>query len=432
MLSRNNFKSGLVLSLLVVMLLSGPVLGAHASFSGSWENDLSLLPQSQSMISLNSSLKLSYTQNEMAFSSVSKFERNDFTGQRFTGKLSAGLVGLKSNLAFDTSSGSQLDISYWRTNTDFTLGGVNVGSAFVLEQMNDTSGYGSGLRFSLSGELGSGPRIYLDNYFGMEENEAEALGLVDGSGYTIVTQGGDYGPSELQYVETRLEVTGLEFDCCSFHSTAKLSEEKGFEYALFEFEMEAENFPLELDSDLRFTPQTKSVKLRPRLDLNWACLDVYAGLRTADDKNLLVSGQNSTVDALAIEGFGLITDISYGGVRLSFLKALDGNLFRVRGEGNIGLRADEYVIDPPPDFSNLYARTDYDGAVSLGTSGEDSPLTLAADTYFDSGSGNGLFDFGLFTGSGKYRFADGFTLGAGVSIKPDEVETVRLSLDYEF
>jgi len=413
------------------MFFFGPVFGAQASFSGSWENDISLLPQSQSLVSLNSSLEVSYSENGVTLTGLSKFKENEFTGQKLTADFSAGLFDLKSTISFNTASNLAPDLSFWLTTGNFTLGGVKVGNAFVLEQMNDTSGYGSGLRLSLSGELGTGPRIYLDNYFGMEENEAEALGLVDGSGYTIVTDDGKYGSSELQYVETRVEVTGLRFDCCSFHSTAKLSEEKGFEFALFEYDMEAEGLPLELDSDLKFTPQTKSVELKPRLDLDWACLDVYTGLKTSNDENLIVGGQNSTVDALAIEGFGL-TDISYGGVSLSFLKALNGNLFRVRGEGNVGLRADEYVIDPPPDFSNLYTRTDYSGAVSLAKSGEDSPLTLAADTYFDSGSGDGLFDFGLFTGSGKYRFSDGFTLGAGVSIKPDQVETVKLSLDYEF
>ncbi|MFP4647096.1 MAG: hypothetical protein ACLFN4_05695, partial [Candidatus Acetothermia bacterium] len=79
----------------------------------------------------------------------------------------------------------------------------------------------------------------------------EALGLESGSGYSIVTQGGDYNPSAFQYVETRAEITGLEFGCCQFRPSVKLSQNKGLEYIIVESEMESESWPLKLDAEAR-------------------------------------------------------------------------------------------------------------------------------------------------------------------------------------
>lgn len=419
------------LVLLGILLLSGPVAGSSDTFSGDWESELSLFPEAESMISLKSTLDLRYSEPGMSFGSVSKFEENDLEEQRFRGGLTTGPFEGSSLLSLDISGDRTLPLNYWLSDTWFSLGGVDVANSFLLEYVDKLSAYGAGFKFSISGELGGESRIYVDNYFGMEENEAEALGLKDGSGYTIVTDDGRYGPSELQYVETRVEVTGLEFECCSFHSTAKLSEEKGFEFALFEFVMESEDLPLELDSDLKFTPKEKSLELKPRLDLDWACLDVYTGLRTSDDENLLVGGQNDSIEGVSIEGFG-ISGLSYGGVELSGLTALDGRLFKLDGESNLDLRADDYVLNPDPVYTNLYDRTDYDGVVSVEKSGRDQPLSVAVDSYFESDGGEGPFDFALFTGEGNYRFSEQFSLGAGVEVGADTVKRVRLSVDYGF
>lgn len=428
---KDGFKRSLVLVPLVGLLLIMFGTTGFGSLTGNMESDLSLTHDSTSLISLNSTLELNYSLSGVNFQSVSEFEKNDFTGQKFGADLSVGLAAIGSTLSFDTADLSETNLNYWLTEVGFDVGGLNVDNAFVLEVLEGSPAYGSGYKLSLSGELGSGSRIYLNNYFGMEENEAEALGMEDGSGYTIVTDDGTYGPSALQYVETRVEVTGLSYDCCQLHTTTKISEEEGFEYSLFEFDLEAENLPLKFYTDLRFTPEGKSVELEPRLDTDWACFDVYTGLRTSNGGNKLVGGGDSTIEALVLEGFGL-TDLKLGKVSFSSLTVLEGRLFRLAGEDDLDLRANDYVLNPDPVFSGLYEETDYDGALTLENSGADSPLFLAVDAYFNRDSGGGLFDFGLFTGVGTFRFSEQFTAGAGVKVKPDEVETVRFELDYYF
>ncbi|MBS3789125.1 hypothetical protein KGY79_13145 [Candidatus Bipolaricaulota bacterium] len=417
------------LLVLILLVFSLSVSGSE-TLSGSLENDLYLSPDPGSSLisSFESELTVNYSTGRIDFSSLSKFRKDSYKLQNFGADFSIGLLDLDSTISFDPSN-ARLD--YLLANGYISVGGVNVDNTFVLEVLSKASAHGAGYKLGLSGQLPGGSRIYLDNYFGMEKNQAETLGLEEGSGYTIVTVDGTYGPSELQYTETVIEVTGLNFDCCQFHNTTKFSEAEGFEYSLFEFDIESSNLPLSLEADLRFTPQTKSIKLKPRIDLDWACFDVYTSLRTSNDENLLVGGQNSTIEGLIFEGFG-ITDVSLGHVSFSSLTALHGNLFRLTTESNLDLRADDYVLNPDPVYAGLYTETDYDEVMSIEKKGKDIPLTLGIDTYFDMGTDEAPLSIGLFTGSGEYEFSDQFTVGAGVAIKLDQLETIRLSFDYSF
>ncbi len=424
----SSFRCGAIAFLVLLLVFVFGFVG-YGSLSGDWENNLYLSPDVNPVISsFKSTLEVNYSSGGINYSSLSKFNLDSYKLQKFGTDFSVGLLSADSTLSFDPSN---TRMNYWLAKAGMTFGGVEIDNTFVLEYLKKSSEYGAGYQLSLSGETKKGINIYLDNYFGMEKNQAEALGLVNGSGYTIVTDGGTYGPSELQYVGTTVEVTGLSFDCCQFHNTTKITESNGFEYSLFEFDIESTNLPLELEADLRFTPQTKSLKLKPRLDLDWACFDVYTNLSTSDDENLLVGGQNSTIEALAIEGFGM-TDVQLGTVTFSSLTAMDGNLFRLTTESNLGLRADDYVLNPDPAYSGLYTETNYDEVVSIEKSGGDLPLTLGIDTYFNMDSETNPFDFGLFTGSAEYKFSDQFSLGAAIAVEPDQFKTMRLSFDYSF
>jgi len=430
-----NDSSDRILFLVVAVTLAVSALGfpGYGSLSGSMTNDLHFEPQTNPL-ALDSTLTVNYSAGGLNFQSISSLEDNSFTDQEFRVDFSLGLLDVDSTLAFDPP---EARMDYWLAEGGFTLGRLRVENVFLLEYLEKEESFGAGYELSLSGRLAGGARVYLSNYFGMEENTGEILGIEPGSGYTIVTGDGvgtgSYGPSQLQYVETVLEVTGISFDCCQFHSTTKFSEAEGFEYSLFEFDLEAEIIPLELETELKFSTQTKSVELNPRLDLEWACFDLYTDLSTVDDENLLGNDGTTadTIGGLEIEGFG-ISEVAVGHLTFSSLTALEGNLFRLSSASDMDLRAEDYVLDPDPVYSGLYTETGYDEVFSIEKSGPAFGLTLGVDFYFDMSQSSSLFDFALLTGSGEYELSDQFTLGAALAVEPDRLQGVRVSLDYYF
>ncbi len=105
-------------------------------------------------------MELNYSVSGVDFQSVSEFEKNDFTGQKFGTNFSIGLAAIGSTLSFDTSNAPKTNLNYWLTEVGFDVGGLNVDNAFVLEVLEDSTAYGSGYKLSLSGELEQGARIY--------------------------------------------------------------------------------------------------------------------------------------------------------------------------------------------------------------------------------------------------------------------------------
>lgn len=415
-----------ITSITIVLFLTTGLTG-HADLTGSWENDLNLGPEPNLLESFSSELDLYYTSGGIDYRSSSLFKKDSYYAQSFGASTTLGTLDIDSTLDFDPQA---VRLNYFLAEADFRLSGLNIGNTFLLED-TENSGYGAGYQLELSGRFPDGPNLYVNNLLGMESNQAESLGIVRGSGYTIVT--GDYGPSTLQYVSTTVEISEQRFDCCSFTSTTKFSEEEGFEYSNFEFDMESENLPLELWAKLSFSPQTKSVELDPRLDLGWACFEVYTDLSTPDDEDLLVNNSTevSTIGGLEIEGFG-ITGVDLGHVTFSSLTALKGNLNRLTDQEDMDLRARDYVLDPDPVYSGLYVNTPYDEVISIEKSNKGDDVYFGADVYFDMSGSSSLFDTALFTGAGSFDLSDQFTLGGGVAIKPDKLETVRLSFDYYF
>lgn len=433
--SNNEVKYGKLLvsaSLIIVLILVVNITG-FSDLSGDWENDLYFSPGSNVLGSFSSELYLNYYSGGIDYTSSSLFKKDSYYAQTFGAATSLGMVGVDSTLDFDPQ---EVRLNYFLAEADLTLADLNIGNTFLLEYTGDGSGFGSGYELELYGELPGGPKMYVTNLFGMEENEAEALEIVRGSGYTIKTgssQAGSYGPSQLQYVSTTIEISELSLDCCNFMATTKFSEESGFEHSILEFDLESETLPLKLDGKLKFTSQAKSIELDPKLDLDWACFDVYTDLSTPDDENLLTnsSSKTSTIGGLEIEGFG-ITGVKLGHVTFSSLTALEGNLNRLTDQENMDLRAYDYVLDPDPVYSGLYTNTPYDEVISIEKSNRGDDLYFGADVYFDMSGSDSLFDTALFTGAGNYDLSDQFTMGAGAAIKPGELKNFRLSFDYSF
>ena len=434
----------LISTLLIAALIGAPVFDAAAQedkpLTGSWETDLYLDPGSSSnaIDDFISTLNVQYAMGGVSYSSESVFNKDQFESQLFGADYRIGILNGNSTLSFDPTN-TRLD--YWLNEGTFSLAGARFSTVFVLEYSSNFDGYGAGFELGLSGNLGEGVRADFTSHFGMEVNEAEALGLEPGSGYTIVTSHEDdqdaYGPSQLQYVDSELQISGLVFDCCRYDVTTHFSEENGYEETEFEFRIGDQEDMISFDVDLTFSAQTKSVVLHPGINTKWGCFDVYTDLTTpnADDVLGNNSTQESTINGFEIEGFGLF-DVELGHVTLSSLTSLKGNLFKPDGAYDMDLRASDYLIDPEPDYQGLYEETDYDQIFSIYKSDTDFNLTFGADVYFDmSGDSTGmdsLFDTALFTADGTYLLSDQFSLGTGFAIKPGSLETVRLSLDYSF
>lgn len=407
--------------------------------SGSWKNDIYMSPQSSSISGFESTLDVNYTVGGILFSSESVYTRNQFYSQSFGLDYRLGILDVSSTLSLDPSDSS---LKYWLSEGQFSMGGVWFNTKLLLEYMESVDGYGSGAEFGVSGNLGDGVGIEIKSHFGMEVDEAEALGLVPGSGYDIVTSHGaqtdSYGPSQLQYVDTEIEVTGLQVGCCTVDVSTGLSEALGFKETEFEFQIGGDESPVIFDVDLEFKTQTdsimKSVELDPSLRTDWGCFNVFTSLSTGDAENLL-TGSTSTIEAININGYG-VSGVTLGNLTFSSITSLSGNLYRPPDTRNIDLRATDYLIEPPQKFASLFRETDYDEIVSLVKSSEVSDLSLAIDLYFDMDADEvdevSMFNVALVTGDARFQVSDQFSLGAGIAIKPLAVETTRLSFDYYF
>ncbi len=430
------FPALFLFALLLFTFHSPDALGNE--LTGSWQNDLYMSPQSSSISAYESTLDVKYSVGGVNLASESVYTRDKFYSQKFGLDYRLGILDVGSTLSLDPSDSS---LKYWLNEGKFSLAGIRFDTKLLLEYMESRDDYGSGVEFGVSGNLGDGVGIEIKTHFGMEVDEAEALGLEEGSGFDIVTRGiqtNSYGPSQLQYVDTEIDVTGLSLGCCTVDMSTDLSEELGFDNTELEFQIGGDESPVIFDVDLEFKTQTdsitKTVELDPSLRTDWGCFDVFTSLSTPDAENLL-TGSTSTIDAINIDGYG-ISNVTLGYVTFSSITALNGNLYRPHNTYNIDLRATDYLIEPPQKFAFLFKETDYDEIVSLVKSSEGSNLSLGVDFYFDMDADEvdrvSMFNVALVTGEADFQVSDQFSLGAGVAIKPVSVETMRLSFNYYF
>ncbi|MBS3812935.1 hypothetical protein KGY64_03840, partial [Candidatus Bipolaricaulota bacterium] len=175
-----------VLALTILMVVISLSVSAHGedTLTGSFTNDLYLNPQTSSLITYRSDLEVTYYLKDMRLSLSSVFTEDSYHSQKFGLDYSLGLLDTYSTLSYDPDNSR---INYFKGEADTVLSGIGIENTFVLEYLEDEEVYGSGYELTLYGKIPDGPSLYVDNLFGMEDNEAELLGLVDGSGYTIQT-----------------------------------------------------------------------------------------------------------------------------------------------------------------------------------------------------------------------------------------------------
>jgi len=408
---------------MTLVLVAG--VAAFGSMSGSWNNELTLAPQTNPITGLESVLTVNYSTGGVSYESVSTFDLTGYDDQTFSVSGTVGLLDLASELDFDPQS---VSMDYWKNTASLTLGGISVTDVFLLQNVKDNplysttsnppfDGYGSGMELSVSGETPGGVTVDVANYFGMEPVDDTGLvtgidytGIPEDSGYAIMgghtqTNSAVYAPSSMQYVATQIELSGLALGCCEFTSDTLFSEMNGFEYTEFEFMIASNSMPLTLDADLKFTEQTKSIELTPSLDLAWACFDVYTDLSGTLANN---SQTGDEIEGLVIEGFSL-TGIQMGHITFSSYTALAGH--------DVNELNDDFLDD-------------YDEVFRIEKS---DTLDLTVDVYFDMTQSQQLFDLAYIDTLAEFELSDQFLLGTGIQVAPGTgLDNITLSLDYTF
>jgi|GEM_PF-1817136 len=440
-------KKFLALTMVLVLAAGFAAVAQDRPLEGSWENELTFVPQTNPIDSFTSTLDVTYNSGGITYNSISEFDLGGFDDQEFGVSTSVGLLDLESIINFNPSAPG---LDYWLTDAALTLGGVSITDNFLLQDTKAglDNGYGAGMDLGFSGETPGGVSIEVNNYFGMEpvvynadtvKWDGEITGRQFGyysipgdSGYAIVGRHGPsqtnaYNPSAMQYVATKLTMENKSIGCCDFSSETLFSELNGFEYTEFEFEMVSENLPLSLDGDLKFTPQTKSVVLTPSLTTEWGCFDVYTDLSGTLANN---SQTGSTLTGLEVEGFSL-TGVELGHVEFSSYTALyDYNV----ADLNSDFRASYDFVDDEGDEHTEY----FDEVIRIDKMDmEGVNLDFVVDTYFDMSESSGLFDLALFELEAAYELSSQFTIDNGLLISPKTkgnggLEEVSLGLDYSF
>ena len=412
--------------LLVLSILIIPVLGKTAGLSGRWENDIYISPTPNPIDSFEGTLGLNYSIGNFVLGSVSYFKKDHFEEQTFKLNYPLGFLDTDTKASFDPS---QARLEYWITSNEIEIAESKFYSDFLIEHVNKSEGFGAGLKIGLSSGLAENLNFDLYSHFGMEEDEEEKRKIVRGSGYDIVFGEGKtedlYRPSQLQYVNTQIEINGLWQECCEYSTKTRFSQDLGYEYSEIDFKIEPKMSPLILDTEMKLTTRLKSFKIKPTLDLNWACFDAYTnftGPLVEEDE------EGSQITGIELEGFGF-SNIKLGYLNFNSLTSLKDHLYRPVNKSDMDLRTEDYILHPTDDEKQFYEKTEFNEIFSIVKSGD---LYLAMDFYFNMKDSENLFDIALFTGDAKYPIGEQFNLGTAVAIQPRGINKFRLSLDFLF
>ena len=376
----------------------GAVAADNGTFTGSWDNSITLLPQTESFSSFDSTLTLNYSTGEVSYSSTSDFDLSGLSDQQFTTGFSLSNVTMNSTADLDPAD---RHLDYWLNQATVTIPqNATFIHTFLLQRMANGD-YGTGMQLAVAGPLTDGVTLDLSTLFGMEEDDD-----MD-SGYALVTSHGDtedaYGPSLLQFVSATAGFAGVQFGCVDLDSEVFFTEAKGFEYLEFEFDIVSQALPLDLATTVIFETQAKSVTLDPTLTFDIACFSLYNEISGSDIGDQLTG--------LEIEGFS-ITDLKMGHVTVSSYTALGGNVISDLVED---------VFDYEDDYQEVFR---------ISKTGN---LSLTVDSYFYLNGQGTLFDFALLDGTASFSFTEQFSLGAGTEIGPSTgIEELELSFDYSF
>ena len=312
------------------------------------------------------------------------------------------------------------DLEYWVNKGIVNYGGFSYSGIFLLEKAQSETSYSSGLELSVSGTKISGLAVELTARFGMYPDPAELVAGTEGSGYDVFDP---LGGRIDGYTGSEIIIQGVTLGSARFDSTTKFSSKQGFESTSLEFTLEEASDLFRVDGSIKYSPEEKSISLTPRLDLNFACFDVYSRFSPEG-----LTNSSAIVNGLSIDGYG-IEKIQLGDVRVGLLQALGKEtVSRPPGKYDYELRASDYTF-PPPGEKAFYKETDYTGVLSI--SGGAGNLNLASDFYW--GGGSNLFGLTNLTGEAEYRLSESFELITGLAISlTDGVQDIVVNTIYRW
>jgi len=344
-------KRALVLSLICVLGLG--FSGLAASLTGFWDTDVTIDPTKASFadaIGLTSKLSVTYTVGDWAFTSLTTLSELGWTAQEFDVAGVLGAFTLDSTLKFDPTPPNP-SFTSWNTVASVSIAGVSFSADFTLDST------GTSLDLIASGTAGD-----------VTVTGTLTLGSGDGC---------DFDFSEV--------VIGVGFPFCCVDVASEIAFDcDGFEYVQFKTTgIAIPMIPwLTLDATLKFTIQTKTLTLSPKVDFgDFACIDLDI------DLDYIGTGPIS-VQGFTISGLSLTCDI--GAVTFTAVTDYDGGL------------------GPNKAYWEYYK-------IATKDDGCCGPFSFDLGVYFLDG-GAALFDVGLIDANMSLQISSQFTFNMGLQI----------------
>lgn len=253
-------------------------LSMATTLSGSWNTDVIIDPQQtnfNSAIGLLSVLTVSYSVDVWTFTSVSDLDEGGWTDQDFVVVGILGPFTLASEVDFDPSLAI---FGSWKSTASVALAGVGFTADFTL--------YDNDVTLVLTGSGVTGDvTIGAELTFGGDDNDICDLKWAD----LKISLG-------LPVLCTVLEAAVL-FDCQGFDNIV-----------LTATDIAIPNLPfVTIDATIKFTPQTKSLTLSPRISVGVVtCFDLYLELASTPGVGPV---SPLILDGITFNGIGIIADI---------------------------------------------------------------------------------------------------------------------------
>ena len=405
-------------ALLIAVALLALVTPCQAMpLSGSWTSTLTLTFTPTFTMAMKSVASITGALSGVAYRTTTVLTQDGIYSYTVGASWSAWVLDFDTSLAF---LGSVPRMDYFMFETSTMLAGLSLESTLLLEYEATSKAYGFGWEWVMEGKLTQDVSLKITNQLGLEENLAEQLGWQFGSGYDIVPR---TDPASLCYGTTWIEITGVTFCDSEAELTTKITGKNGFEYLWISYDFQLDPWPLGFEVDLQFQLQTKSLRLRPYIETEAGCIEVYVRVSpwqlepgAGEMTGLVVQGFRFTCEELAPFTFSAVA-------------ALDDNLYRRRGPAtDIELRAWDYVVRPAPIDLLYYVMTPYRQVWTLQKT--DEHYMFAVDLYFRSGAG--LFNLALVTAETRFSLCDYMNLRAGLAVGTSSGPTMVFEFSLPF
>ena len=387
--------------LIAVALLAMAALCQAMPLSGSWTSTFTLTFTPTFTMAMKSVASITGALSGVAYRTATVLTQDGIYSYTVGASWSAWVLDFDTTLAF---LGSVPRMDYFMFETSTMLAGLSLESTLLLEYEATSKEYGFGWEWVMEGKLTQDVSLKITNQLGLEENLAEQLGWQFGSGYDIVAR---TDPASLCYGTTWIEITGVTFCDSEAELIAKITGKNGFEYLWISYDFQLDPWPLGFEVDLQFQLQTKSLRLRPYIETEAGCIEVYVRVSPWQ-----LEPGNGEMTGLVVQGFRFTCE-ELAPFTFSAVAALDDNLYRRRGPAtHIELRAWDYVVTPSPIDLLYYVVTPYRQVWTLQKSNEH--YMFAVDLYFRPGAG--LFNLALVTAETRFSLCDYMNLRAGLAV----------------